>query len=58
MNGQGLVPQGYHPLVDLRSEQEIGGFLGDIENVIQKCVDVMPTHEETIARYCSAGGAR
>jgi hypothetical protein len=32
--------------------------LGDIENVIQKCADVMPTHEETIARHCSAGGAR
>lgn len=58
MNGQGLVPQGYHPLVDLRSEHEISGFLGEIEHVIQKCVDVMPTHEEYIARHCTAGGAR
>lgn len=54
MNGQGIRPEGYHPLVDLRSEEEIRTFLGDIETVIKKCVDVMPTHEEYIAAHCAA----
>lgn len=54
MNGQGIRPQGYHPLVDLRSEEEITTFLGDIESVIKKCVDVMPTHAEYIAKHCDA----
>lgn len=54
MNGQGIRPEGYHPLVDLRSDEEIHAFLGDIESVIQKCVNVMPTHEEYIAAHCAA----
>lgn len=54
MNGQGIRPQGYHPLVDLRSSDEIKSFLGDIETVIKKCVDVMPTHAEYIAKHCAA----
>ena len=54
MNGQGIRPQSYHPLVDLRSQEEIAGFLGDIKTVIGKCVDVMPTHAEYIAKHCAA----
>jgi tryptophan halogenase len=54
MNGQGIRPQGYHPLVDLRSEDEITAFLGDIQAVIKKCVDVMPTHAEYITKHCAA----
>jgi tryptophan halogenase len=56
MNGQGIRPQGYHPLVDLRSNDEITAFLGDIQAVIKKCVDVMPTHAEYIAKHCAAKG--
>jgi tryptophan halogenase len=54
MNGQGIRPQGYHPLVDLRSRDEITAFLGDIQSVIKKCVDVMPTHAEYISKHCAA----
>jgi tryptophan halogenase len=54
MHGQGLRPRGYHPLVDLRPKDEIVAFLGDIQNVIGKCVDVMPTHAEYIAKHCAA----
>ncbi len=54
MNGQGIRPQGYHPLVDLHSEDEIRNFLGNVETVIQKCVAVMPTHEAYIAEHCAA----
>ncbi len=41
-------------LVDLRSKQEIREYLGNIESVIQKCVDLMPTHEQYIAQHCSS----
>ncbi len=54
MYGQGIRPQSYHPLVDVRSKDEITAFLGDIQTVIRKCVDVMPTHEEYIAKHCAA----
>ncbi|MEQ1594390.1 MAG: tryptophan halogenase family protein [Casimicrobium sp.] len=54
MNGQGIRPQGYHPLVDLRSEDEIRSYLRDVETVVKKCVEVMPTHEEYIAKHCAA----
>ncbi len=54
MHGQGIRPQSYNPLVDLRPKEEIAEFLGDIETVIRKCVDVMPTHEQYIAEHCSA----
>lgn len=54
MHGQRVRAQGYHPLVDLRSEEEIASFLANVENVIAKCVDVMPTHAEYIAKHCAS----
>ncbi len=35
-------------------EAEIKEFLGNIKSVIEKCVKVMPTHEEYIAKHCAA----
>lgn len=54
MHGQGIRPKSYNPLVDLRPTQEIRAYLDNIEAVIKKCVDVMPTHEEFIAKHCAA----
>jgi tryptophan halogenase len=48
MAGQNLVPQGYHPLVDLQDEASIDQYLQDVAGVIRQCVDVMPTHDEFI----------
>jgi tryptophan halogenase len=53
MHGQGLRPRSHHPLVNLYADNEIKSFLGDIHTVIQKCVAVMPTHEEYIAKHCA-----
>ncbi len=50
MHGQGLRPQAYHPLVDLLPEQEIAEYLQSVRDVIAKCVDVMPSHDEFLAR--------
>lgn len=55
--GQGIIPQGYDPLVDVKSEPQIVQYLGNIENVIGKCVDVMPSHADFVAQYCDAKAA-
>jgi tryptophan halogenase len=54
MHGQGLRSKGYHPLVDQRTPEEIEGFLNNVKDVVQRCVDHMPTHEEYIAAQCAA----
>ncbi|MDO9193160.1 MAG: tryptophan 7-halogenase [Undibacterium sp.] len=54
MHGQGLRASGYHPLVDQRSKEDIGVFLGQVKNTIRKCVDAMPTHAEYVTAMCAA----
>jgi len=56
LHGQGVQTRGYHPLVDLLSDKELGGFLGNIERVVGKCVDVMPAHRDFIAAIAAAKG--
>jgi tryptophan halogenase len=55
MHGQGIRAQGYNPLVDLHSREEIADLLTNVKEVIGKCVAVMPTHAEFIAAHCAAG---
>jgi tryptophan halogenase len=52
--GQGVIPRGYDPLVDIRSEAEIEAFLDNVESVIRKCVAVMPDHAAFVAKVCPA----
>jgi len=54
MLGQGIVPQQYHPAVDLLPDQEIAGLVDSVKTVVAACVDAMPTHAQFIARYCAA----
>jgi len=55
MIGQHIVPRSYDPLVDMLSPDLIARYLGDIEKVIGRCVDIMPLHREFIASHCAAG---
>ena len=52
--GQGLQTRGYHALVDQRSEKEIAELLHNVQSVVGKCVQAMPTHAEFIAATCAA----
>ncbi len=52
--GQGIVPRGYDPLVDIKSEAEVADFLGNVEGVIRKCVALMPPHSDYVAKVCPA----
>jgi tryptophan halogenase len=52
--GQGIVPRSYDPLVAIKSDAQIEQFLGNIAATIGRCVEVMPSHEEYISKYCPA----
>jgi tryptophan halogenase len=54
LHGQGIAAGGYHPLVDLLGEEEVGAYLAQIAGVVGKCVDVMPTHQAFIAAIVAA----
>lgn len=54
MQGQNLVPERYHPLTDLQSEDDTMAYLESVRSVIAKCVEVMPDHAAYIANNCAA----
>jgi tryptophan 7-halogenase len=52
--GQGVIPRHYDPSVDLKDDAEVARYLGDIERVIEKCCQVMPSHADYVDRTCRA----
>jgi tryptophan halogenase len=54
MVGQGILPRGYHPLVDAISDHDLAQFAESVRGVIATCVAAMPAHEQFIDRYCRA----
>ena len=52
--GQNMPVDAYHPLVDVQSEADIADYLDNVRGVIAKCVSVMPSHDEYIAKMCAA----
>jgi tryptophan 7-halogenase len=55
MAGQGIKPQGYHPLAHQISGEDLKGFLGSMQILIEKQVGAMPMHAEFIAQNCASG---
>lgn len=54
MQGQGVTPAGYHPLVDVLSQQELERRLMHIKSVIDKSVTLIPKQQDFIDKYCKA----
>ncbi len=52
--GQGVMPRNHDPAVNIKGAAEIDQYLHDIEQVIAKCVQLMPAHADYVARYCAA----
>lgn len=52
--GQNMPIDGYHPLADAQSDEDIAEYLASVREVIAKCVNVMPSHDEYIAKTCAA----
>lgn len=53
MLGQGLVPEQYHPIVDMMSEEELKSFLEGIKGSVGNMVAQLPEHQQFINHYCS-----
>ena len=54
MAGQGLAPDGHHPLADQVPTADLAEYLATIEALYTREVAHMPTHRETIASRCAA----
>jgi tryptophan halogenase len=54
LHGQGIIPNGYNALVDLKSENDILRILNDTESVIEKTVSMLTDHGEFISAFRAA----
>ncbi|MGE7137731.1 tryptophan halogenase family protein [Luteibacter sp. NPDC031894] len=54
MIGQGIIPNGYDPLVDQMPGVDLPKFLASVRDVVSRNVDLMPTHQQFIDRECRA----
>jgi tryptophan 7-halogenase len=52
--GQGILPRGHDPLVDVMPPADLRDRLARVRDVVRKSVDVMPAHFDFIARHCAA----
>ena len=54
MLGQGIVPEQYHPVVDVMDTDELDKFLKEIKSNVDHTVAQLPDHEAYIEQYCRA----
>lgn len=54
MLGQGLMPEQYHPIVDMMTDEELRRFLGGAERSAAQLVSKLPQHQAFIDHYCRA----
>lgn len=52
MLGQGLMPQQYHPIVNMMSDSELQGFLRSNKAVVEHVINQLPTHQQFLSQYC------
>ncbi len=56
MLGQGIVPEQYHPVVDVMDDDELTRFLQEIKSHVGRTVSQLPDHEAYVEQYCKAAG--
>lgn len=54
MLGQGLIPEQYHPIVNMMDDQELDRFLKGVEGNVHRLVGQLPGHQQFIDHYCQA----
>lgn len=57
LHGQGLTPQGYHPLADGLTDRQLDEFLGNIRNIIDRATPHMADHQAFIDALTAAQAA-
>jgi tryptophan halogenase len=54
MLGQGLMPEQYHSIVNMMSDDELRSFLENIKHNVDRLVEQLPSHQQFISNYCQA----
>jgi tryptophan 7-halogenase len=54
MVGQNVMPESDDPLVNILDQKLVKDNLDNIRDVVRKCADAMPKHEDFIQQNCSA----
>lgn len=57
MFGQGLVPEQFHPIVNMLQDEELREFLDGIHKSVLNTVKSLPEHQRFIDSYCSSAHA-
>jgi tryptophan 7-halogenase len=52
LEGQGVAATNWHPAADRMTDLELVERLGRVENVVGRCLDYMPGHQEFIDTQC------
>jgi tryptophan halogenase len=52
--GQGVTPEGYHPLADTMAEDELNLAIARIRAAIKRRVEELPSHGEFIEQCCAS----
>jgi len=52
MNGQGIYPKRYHPMVDMMPKEELEKRMSDIQRVWRNCLNQMTSHQDFINQNC------
>jgi tryptophan halogenase len=56
--GQGVMPQQYHQMVDMMSDDELASFLKNIKFSAQRLVEQLPNHQDFLESYCKASSKK
>ena len=54
MLGQGIVPEQYHPVVNVMGDDELDAFLRRIKAQVDQTVAQLPAHQAYVEQYCKA----
>jgi len=54
MLGQGVVPEEYHPVADVLSDEELTRFMANIKARVDGTVAQLPRHQAYVEQYCKA----
>lgn len=54
MLGQGIIPDQYHPVVNVMGDQELTKFMRGIKANVDRTVQQLPNHESYVQQYCKA----
>lgn len=52
--GQEVLPERYHPMVDLVSDEETRRMVEGVRGVLERSAEVMPAHDDYIRQHCAA----